>query len=74
MRLAPLRSFDRVVAGYATIAFAIGAARSVVTHEWMFVVLGATMSGTGVVLLVHDHHRWRARRRRTGGPALMETS
>lgn len=63
MRLEPLRPFDRVVAGYATLAFALGAGESAVLREWRFAMLGATLAALGVALLGHDHRRWRAARR-----------
>ena len=65
MPLAPLRPFDRIVAGYATLAFAMGAAESVTVRDWIFASLGALMAGLGIALLVHDHLRWRTERRRT---------
>lgn len=64
MPLAPLRPFDRIVAGYATLAFAMGAAESVSVREWIFASLGTVMAALGIALLVHDHLRWRTERRR----------
>ncbi len=61
-RLAALRPFDRIVAGYATLAFAIGAGESAVMREWSFAVLGGIMTAFGLALLLHDHRRWRAER------------
>lgn len=63
IRLAPLRSFDRIVAGYATLAFAVGAGESAVMREWSITLIGVAMALLGVALLVHDHRRWRAERR-----------
>jgi hypothetical protein len=63
MRLEPLRPFDRVVAGYATLAFALGAGESAAMHEWRFALLGAIPTAAGVALLLYDHRRWRAARR-----------
>lgn len=65
MPLAPLRPFDRIVAGYATVAFAMGAAESVTVREWIFASLGTVMAALGLALLVHDHLRWRIERRGT---------
>lgn len=61
-QLAPLRPFDRVVAGYATLAFALGAGESVLVREWSFALLGGIMAASGIALLLHDHRRWRATR------------
>jgi hypothetical protein len=61
-RLAPLRPVDRVVAGYATSAFALVAGDRLMLREWTIGALGVVMSAAGVVLLVHDHRRWRAER------------
>lgn len=58
-----LRPFDRVVAGYATSAFAIGGGHSVMTREWHFALLGFTLTAAGVALLLTDHRRWRIERR-----------
>ena len=63
MRLELLRPFERVVAGYATLAFALGAGESAVMREWSFALLGAVLATAGVALLLHDHRRWRAERR-----------
>ena len=68
IRLAPLRPFDRIVAGYATLAFAVGAGESAVMREWSVTLVGVAMAALGVALLLHDHRRWRAERR-TGAPA-----
>lgn len=62
LQLAPLRPFDRVVAGYATLAFALGAGESALVGEWSFALLGGIMAASGVALLLHDHRRWRAER------------
>ncbi len=62
VRISPLRPFDRVVAGYATLAFAFGAAESAIMGEWSFALLGGIMTVAGVALLLHDHRRWRASR------------
>ncbi len=62
-RIIPLRSFDRIVAGYATSAFALGGAHSIATREWHFALLGFSFTAAGVALLLADHHRWRAQRR-----------
>jgi hypothetical protein len=62
-RLQPLRPFDRVVAGYATLAFALGGGKSATAHEWGFALLGTVMAGAGVALLLLDHRRWRTSRR-----------
>ena len=63
MRLAPLRPFDRVVAGYATLAFALAAGESIAMHEWLIALFGIALSAAGVALLLHDHRRWRSERR-----------
>ena len=63
MQLVPLRPFDRVVAGYATFAFALGAGESAAVHEWSFALLGAMLAAAGAGLLLIDHRRWRAARR-----------
>lgn len=68
VRIAPLRPFDRVVAGYATLAFAFGAAESAIMREWSFALLGGIMTVAGVALLLHDHLRWRAARSRRRSP------
>lgn len=62
-RVAPLRPFDRIVAGYATSAFALGGGHSLLTREWHFALLGFGFTAAGVALLVADHRRWRAQRR-----------
>jgi len=74
MRLAPLRPFDRIVAGYATLAFALGAARSATMHEWGFVLLGVVFMAAGFALLLHDHRRWRTARRAAATASVTETS
>ena len=65
MRIAPLRPFDRVVAGYATLAFAIAAGESIAMREWVIALFGIALSAAGIALLLHDHRRWRAERRAT---------
>lgn len=67
MPLAPLRSADRVVAGYATIAFGIGGIGGAIQRQWIFAVTGAIMAGAGFALLLHDHRRWRVARRIRSG-------
>ena len=74
MRLQPLRPVDRVVAGYATLAFALGAGESAAMREWSFVLLGVILTAAGVALLVHDHRRWRAARRVGTSGTSMETT
>ena len=74
MRLQPLRPFDRVVAGYATLAFALGAGESAALRDWSFALLGVILTAAGVALLVHDHRRWRAARRAATSGTAMETS
>ena len=73
LRLRPLRPFDRVVAGYATLAFALGGGRSAALRDWRFALLGAVMSVAGVALLLHDHRRWRAERRAGARPPSAAT-
>jgi hypothetical protein len=63
LRLPPLRAPERVLAGYATVAFGIGAAGSVMHREWTFAAIGTIMAAAGVALLLHDHRQWRAVRR-----------
>jgi hypothetical protein len=63
MEIAPLRPFDRIVAGYVTLAFALALGESVVLHEWVLVLITALFSAAGAALLLHDHRRWRSRRR-----------
>jgi hypothetical protein len=63
MRFEPLRSFERVIAGYATLAFALGAGESAVMHEWSYALLGVIFAAAGVALLLYDHRQWRAARR-----------
>jgi hypothetical protein len=74
MRIEPLRPFERVLAAYAALAFALGAAESVVVREWSFAVLGAALSTAGLALLVHDHRRWRAAREGASRPASEKKS
>ena len=62
-RIIRLRPFDRIVAGYATSAFALGGGHSVLTREWHFALLGFSFTAAGVALLLADHRRWRAQRR-----------
>ncbi|MEO7714321.1 MAG: hypothetical protein ABIV10_15520 [Gemmatimonadaceae bacterium] len=62
-RMVPLRPFDRIVAGYATSAFALGGGHSILTREWHFALLGFSCTAAGVALLLADHRRWRAQRR-----------
>jgi hypothetical protein len=59
MRIAPLRPVDRVVAGYATLAFALAAAEALVTREWLVAAASVLLSAFGVMLLRHDHRRSR---------------
>jgi hypothetical protein len=59
MRIPPLRPFDRVVAGYATLAFALAAGESFVVRDWLIAAAGVLLSAAGLVLLAHDHRRWR---------------
>lgn len=73
IRLAPLRPFDRIVAGYATLAFAVGAGESAVMREWSVTLVGVAMAALGVALLLHDHRRWRAERQ-PGAPAAANRS
>lgn len=74
MRLEPLRPFDRVVAGYATLAFALGSGESAVRREWSFALLGAILAVAGVALIGYDHRRWRAARRAGRSGTVTETS
>ena len=74
MRLQPLRPFDRVVAGYATLAFALGAGESAAMRDWSFALLGVILTAAGVALLMHDHRRWRAERRAASVRTPLETS
>lgn len=74
MRLAPLRPFDRVVAGYATLAFALAAGESIVMHEWMIALFGSALSAAGIALLFHDHRRWRSERRASTQNAATKPS
>lgn len=73
MRLEPLRPIDRVVAGYATLAFALGAGESVAMRELGFALLGAIPAAAGVALLLYDHRRWRAARRAAMSATATET-
>jgi hypothetical protein len=63
MHIAPLRPFDRVVAAYATLAFALAVGESVALHEWVLVLVAGAFCTAGVALLVHDHRRWQSERR-----------
>lgn len=74
MRLETLRPFERVLAGYATLAFALGAGQSAAMREWSFALLGSILSGAGIVLLVNDHRRWRAERRAATSGSVTETT
>lgn len=74
IRLAPLRPFDRIVAGYATLAFAVGAGESAVMREWSIALVGVAMALLGVALLLHDHRRWRAERRSRPPAAVAKRS
>jgi hypothetical protein len=60
-RIAPLRPIDRVVAGYATLAFALAAAEAAAMREWLIAAASVAASVAGVALLSHDHRRSRRR-------------
>jgi len=70
MEIAPLRPFDRIVAGYVTLAFALALGESVVLHEWVLVLITALFSAAGAALIVYDHRRWRSRRRAAANTVL----
>jgi hypothetical protein len=74
MRLPPLRPFDRVVGGYATLAFALAAGESIAMHEWAIALCVTMLSAMGIALLLHDHRRWRSQRRDSTNQSASETS
>jgi hypothetical protein len=74
MRLAPLRPFDRVVAGYATLAFALAAGESIAMHEWLIALFGIALSAAGIALLFNDHRRWRSERRAAAHEGASEAT
>jgi hypothetical protein len=59
--IAPLRPFDRVVAGYATLAFGLAAAEGIAMRKWLISATSVLLSAAGVALLMYDHRRWRRR-------------
>jgi hypothetical protein len=67
MQIAPLRPFDRIIAAYATLAFALAAGESIALHEWVLVLLAGAFCAAGVALLLHDHRRWRSEQRASAG-------